>query len=136
MLTMGCTGEYLPPGGECDDLVVMIHHHRAPRIRTKRLCDLYLHFAELWDGCCRHLATELDREQLGAIADTQDNTVLHEERQITIRNGGGGVVGHAVITPGEDNELGMITAGGYGWDIRGINNPTAQTNLTQQLRNH
>src|ERR687888_142426 len=30
----------------------------------------------------------------------------------------------------------MITARGHGWDIRGVDNPTAQTNLTQQLRNH
>ena len=30
----------------------------------------------------------------------------------------------------------MITARDHGWDIRGVNDPTAQTNVTQQLRNH
>ena len=29
MLAMHCTGEHLPPSGERDDLVVVIHHHRA-----------------------------------------------------------------------------------------------------------
>ncbi len=30
----------------------------------------------------------------------------------------------------------MITARGHGWDIRSVHNPTAQTNVTQQLCNH
>src|SRR5215831_20621590 len=60
MLAMRCAGEHVPSGGERDDLVVVIHYHRAPSVRTKRLCDLYLHFAELWDGCRRHFATKLD----------------------------------------------------------------------------
>src|SRR6267143_994077 len=136
MLTMRCAGEDVPPRRERDDLVVVIHHRRAPSVRAERLCDLYLHFTELWDGCRRHLATELDREHLGAITDAQDDTVLHEDRQITIRHGGGVLVGDAVVTAREDDEPGMITARGHGWDICGVNNPTAQTNVTQQLCNH
>ena len=30
----------------------------------------------------------------------------------------------------------MITTRSHGWDIHGVNDPTAQTNVTQQLRNH
>ena len=76
MLTMRGAGEHVPPGRERDDLVVVIHHRRAPRIGAKRLGDLHLHFTELWDGCRRHLATELDREQLCPITDAQDDPVL------------------------------------------------------------
>src|SRR4029434_4924855 len=76
MLTMRCAGEHMPSGGERADLVVVIHHHRAPSIRTKRLGDLYLHFAELWDGCRRHLTTTRDREPQRAITNAQDDTVL------------------------------------------------------------
>src|SRR5712691_1636300 len=136
MLAMRCAGEHVPSGGERDDLVVVIHHRSAPSVRAKRLSDLYLHFAELWDGCRRHLATKLDREHLGAITDAQDDTVLYKSGQITIRNGGGVLVGYAVVTSREDDELGMITARGHGWDISGVNDPTAQTNVTQQLCNH
>src|ERR1043166_3139976 len=78
MLTVGCTGEDLPPGRKRDDLVIVIHYRRAPSVRAERRSDLYLHFAELWDGCRRYLATKLDRENLGTIADAQDNTVLNE----------------------------------------------------------
>jgi len=77
----------------------MVHHRRAPSVHTKRLGDLHLHFAELWDGCRRYLATELDCEHLSAITDTQDDPVLYQGSQITIRNGGGMLVGHAFITP-------------------------------------
>src|SRR5262249_5658190 len=136
MLTVRCVGEHVPSGGERADLVVVIHHYSAPSICTKRLGDLYLHFAELWDGCCRHLATKLDREHLGAITDAQDDTVLYKSGQITLCNSRGILVGYAVVTAREDDELGMITTRGHGWDIRGVNNPTAQTNVTQQLRNH
>src|SRR4029453_10585300 len=133
---MRCAGEDVPSSRERNDLVVMIHHRRAPGVRAKRRCDLDLHFTELWDGCCRHLAAEFDREHLGSITDAQDDTVLYKSGQITIRNGGGVLVGDAVVTPREDDELGMITARGHGWDIRGINNSAAKTNVTQQLRNH
>jgi hypothetical protein len=30
----------------------------------------------------------------------------------------------------------MIATRGHGWDLRGVNHPTAQTNVTQQLRDH
>src|SRR5262252_2690 len=136
MLAMRCAGEDVPSRRERDDLVVMIHHRRAASVRAKRLCDLDLHFAELWNGCSRHLATEFDRKYLGAITDAQNDTVLDKSGEITVRNGGGVVVGYTVVTSREDDELGMITARGHGWDVRSINNPTAQTNLTQQLRNH
>src|SRR5262245_38883133 len=122
---MRCAGEDVPSCRERDDLVVMIHHRRAPSVRAKRLCNLDLHFAELWDGCGRHLATEFDREHLGSITDAKDDTVLYKSGQITIRNGGGVLVGDAVVTSGENDEPGMITARGHGWDIRGINNPAA-----------
>src|SRR5262249_33449669 len=75
MLAMRGAGEDVPSGGERDDLVVMIHHRRAPSVRAKRRCDLYLHFAELWDGCRRHLATEFDGEHLSSITDPQHDTV-------------------------------------------------------------
>jgi hypothetical protein len=109
----------------------MIHHRRPPSVRAKRRCDLDLYFTKLWDGCCRYLAPEFDREYLGSITDTQDDTVLYKSGQITIRNGGSVLVGDAVVTPGEDDEPGLITARSHGWDIRGINNPTAQTNVAQ-----
>src|SRR5262249_11815611 len=136
MLAMRCAGEHVPAGGERADLVVVIHHHSAPSIRTERLADLYLHFAELWNGCRRYLATKLDREHLGAITDAQDDTMLNKSGQITLCNGGGILVGDAVVTTREDDELGMITTRSHGWDIRGVNDPTAQTNVPQQLRNH
>ncbi len=80
MLAMCCAGQDLPPGRKRGDFVIVIHHHSAPSVRAKRLGDLHLHCAELWDGCSRHLATKLDREHLCAITDAQDDTVLHEER--------------------------------------------------------
>src|SRR6185503_14190175 len=98
MLTVCCAGEDVPPSRERDDLVVMIHHRRAPSVRAKKLCDLYLHFAELWDGCRRYLATEFDRKHLGTITDPQNDAMLYKSGQITIRNGGGILVGYAVVT--------------------------------------
>ena len=62
--------------------------------------------------------------------------MLHEERQIAVCNGGGIVVGHAVVAPREDHELRVIRTRRHYWDILRVDDPTAQTNLAQLLGNH
>src|SRR5262249_24917261 len=70
------------------------------------------------------------------ITDAQHDTVLHEECQITVRNGRRVVVEHAVVAPRKDDELRAIRSRGHGWDISRVDDPTAQTNLAQLLGNH